>query len=126
MGKLKCMTSSLKRMMINLKISNYLKDNTIAYDVRIDWNVVQTLNVKAINHNQLAGLQIADAVASGFYYAVNHNQYGEVEEKYLKMLSPLVYRHKKTAIGYGIKFWPNDFESMRKELDTLNVFDVLK
>ena len=105
---------------------NFLKDNSIAYDVRIDWNVVKPSNVKAINHNQLAGLQIADAVASGFYYAVNHNQYGEVEEKYFKMLSSLVYRHKKTAVGYGLKFWPNDFESMRREFDTLKVFDALK
>lgn len=74
-------------------------------DVRIDWRVVDPERVSAVNHEQLAGLQVADAVASGLYYAVQPSRYGEIEEKYAALLRPTFYRHKNTALGYGVKFW---------------------
>ena len=54
------------------------------------------------------GLQIADAVASSFYYGVQVNPYGFNEPRYAQMLKPVVYRHKKQALGYGLKFWPRE------------------
>jgi hypothetical protein len=104
----------------------YLRDTSIAKDIRIDWNVVIPERVKAVNHDQLAGLQIADAVASGIYFAVNMNLYGEVEDRYLKMLAPTIYRHKKTALGYGLKFWPDDFDSLAANMAHLGAFELLK
>lgn len=91
-------------------------------DVRIDWNVVRPELVKAINHDQLAGLQIADAVASGIYSALNLNPYGETESRYLQLLAPTIYRHKKTALGYGLKFWPEDYETLAQSLPHLECF----
>lgn len=82
-------------------------------DVRIDWNVVDPAHVRAVNHDQLAGLQVADAVASSFYQAVTVNRYGECEEKYAQILLPLVYRHKEVRLGYGLKFWPEDLAGLR-------------
>ena len=82
-------------------------------DVRIDWSVVVPDTVRAVNHDQLAGLQVADAVASGFYYAVNLNRYGEAEDKYARLLLPTVYRHKEVRLGYGLKFWPEDLEKLK-------------
>src|SRR4030067_2191249 len=43
--------------------------------VRIAWNVVDPDLVRAINHDQLAGLQLADAVATRVFYAVHKNRY---------------------------------------------------
>jgi hypothetical protein len=87
-----------------------LKSKSDPMDVRIDWNVIEPETVRAIDHSQLAGLQIADAVASSFYYAVNLNRYGEVEDRYAKMLWPTCYRHKSNVLGYGIKFWPEELQ----------------
>ncbi len=78
------------------------------------------------NHDQKAGLQIADAVASGIYFAVNLNPYGEAEDRYLKLLAPTRYRHKKTVMGYGLKFWPEDFDTLSATLPHLAAFDAHK
>ena len=51
-------------------------------------------------YRNLAGLQIADALASSLYYAVQVNRYGEVEDKYTQMLRPTFYRHKGKSLGY--------------------------
>ncbi len=90
-----------------------LKDQSDPMDVRVDWSVIDPDRVEAVNHDQLAGLQIADAVASSLYYAVQLNRYGEVEEKYTQMLRPTFYRHKGKALGYGVKFWPAEVEALK-------------
>src|SRR5665647_266717 len=91
-------------------LRNYLQQlkDDIAKDVRIDWNVVDPALVSAVNHDHLAGLQLADAVATSVFYAVHKNQYGEVEERYLKLIAPIIYRHEGRMDGYGLKFWCED------------------
>jgi hypothetical protein len=103
-----------------------LRETSDAADIRVDWTVVRPELVKAVNHDQLAGLQIADAVASGIYFAVNLSPYGEAEDRYLHLLAPTIYRHKKTAMGYGLKFWPEDFETLADTLPHLAVFKSYK
>lgn len=100
----------------------YLRDTSELKDIRIDWSVVKPEQVSAVNHDQLAGLQIADAVASGLFFAVNLNQYGEVENRYFNLLAPTCYRRQKAVVGYGLKFWPEDVESLSKELPHLAIF----
>lgn len=104
----------------------HLRETAEARDIRVDWNVVKPERVKAVNHDQLAGLQIADAVASGTYFAVNLNPYGEIEDRYLRHLAPTLYRHKKTALGYGLKFWPEDMDSLVEALPHLAIFHDYK
>lgn len=57
---------------------------------------------------QRMGLQIADAVASGFFKAVEPSQYGHTEDRYARMLKPVLYRREETYEGYGLKFWPGE------------------
>lgn len=76
--------------------------------VNIDWNVIDANLVRAVNHDQLAGLQLADVVASSMYQAVNPNRYGDTETKYFQLLSKTVYQHKSKCEGYGLKFWCAD------------------
>lgn len=104
----------------------HLRSISDAKEINIDWGVVCPELVKAVNHDQLAGLQIADAVASGIFFAVNINNYGEAEDRYLRMLAPTIYRHKKTAVGYGLKFWPEDLDSLGGGLPHLEVFQAWK
>ncbi len=91
-------------------LRNYLQQLKDAQsdEVRIDWNVIDPANVRAVNHDQLAGLQLIDAVASSVFYAVHKNQYGEQEDRYLKLIAPIVYRREGKLDGYGMKFWGDD------------------
>lgn len=82
-----------------------LKDDPTA---RIDWSAIHPSLLVSAEHNKLAGLQLADAVATGMFYAVNANAYGETEERYLRLVAPTLYRYKQKIEGYGVKLWCND------------------
>ncbi len=72
----------------------------------------------SIRHDQIyshtsgrrMGLQIADAVASGFFKAVEPTEYGHTEDRYARMLRGVLYRKGNTCDGYGIKVWPQSTE----------------
>jgi hypothetical protein len=65
-------------------------------------------------HSQTAGrrmgLQIADAVASGFFKAVEPTTYGHTEDRYARMLRSVLYRKDESCQGYGLKIWPQPAE----------------
>jgi hypothetical protein len=68
----------------------------------------------------MMGLQIADAVASAFYYGVQVNPQGFNEPRYAAMLRPVVYSHKSRRLGNGLKLWPRETDcslSTAPELD---------
>jgi uncharacterized protein DUF3800 len=58
------------------------------------------------------GLQIADAVASGFFKAVEPTGYGHTEDRYARMLRPVLYRREGTFRGDGLNFWPRSVEPL--------------
>ena len=93
-----------------------LKAREAGSDVRVDWSVVDPQRIRAVNHDQLAGLQLADAVASGAFFSVHRNPYGEFEDRYLRLMGKTVYRHKGRAEGYGLKFWCNDAAEVTRVL----------
>ena len=41
--------------------------------------------------------------------------YGETEPAYLPRLKKTLYRHKGELMGYGIKVWPGDFETIKEK-----------
>jgi hypothetical protein len=81
--------------------------------IQIDWSVIDPQRIRSVEHSRLAGLQVADAVASGLYFAVKVNRYGETEPGYLGHLRNTLYRHKGQPIGYGLKVWPEDFATVK-------------
>lgn len=89
-----------------------LRDNS---RVNIEWSVVDPARVRAVQHSQMAGLQVADAVASSAFAAVNQNQFGDTESRYLAELLPVAYRHERRLLGYGLKFWPVDLDGLKTE-----------
>jgi hypothetical protein len=102
------------------KYLQYLEAQTGLFNVQIDWSVIKATQVRAINHDQSMGLQVADAVASGFFFGINQNRYGHVEPRYVQMMSGRVYCYKGTHFGYGVKFFPRDVAETLKghpELD---------
>ncbi len=84
--------------------------------IEIDWAVVDPARIRAVEHSQLAGLQVADAVASGLFQAVNANRFGDVEPRYASLLKRTFYRGKSgRVLGYGVKPWPGTVEDLKRE-----------
>lgn len=94
--------------------------------VQIAPTVIDPERIRSVEHSKLAGLQVADAVASGLHFAVKVNRYGETETGYLPHLKKSLYRHQKTALGYGIKVWPEDFATLKaKAPETVSLEGLL-
>jgi hypothetical protein len=51
--------------------------------------------------------------ASGLYAAVTPNRFGDVEDRYARLLHPTFRRHKGAVLGFGLKFWPDDLEVLK-------------
>lgn len=86
-------------------------------DVRIHWNTLNSTQIHALGASQSMGLQLADAAASTMYNALNKSDYGYVEDKYVKILQPIMYRHGKTIWGYRLKVFPeNEKNNVNNEL----------
>ncbi len=102
-----------------------LKRQTDILDVRIDWRVVKPEQITAFTPGRRMGLQIADAVASSFFAAVEPSRYGFTEDRYVRMLKPIVYHHKGQYIGYGLKFWPRETALMIQTDGALNWVSLL-
>lgn len=83
--------------------------------VQIDATVINPDQIRSVEHSKLAGLQVADAVASGFHFALKVNRYGETETGYLPHLKKTIYRHRSLAMGYGIKVWPEDLVTVQSK-----------
>lgn len=84
---------------------DHLKANSEQFSVAIDWAVIDSTKIVAFTPGRQMGLQIADAVASGLFYAVER-RYGYTEERYVCMLKPAIYNRRSNYISYGLKFWP--------------------
>lgn len=97
-------------------LRDYLRRLRSSAEVRIHWDSVEPDAVSAVAHEQLAGLQIADAVATGAFYSVHRSVYGETEDGYLRLLARNIYRNRGSADGYGLKFWCADAEEKRRVL----------
>ncbi|MFQ5814626.1 MAG: hypothetical protein ACE5I2_15715 [Anaerolineae bacterium] len=91
---------------------SYLKKKTGPLDVKIDWEVIRANKIKAYTPGKRMGLQIADAVAGSFYYALEPSAYGYTEDRYARMLKPVVYSRKGRFLGYGLKFWPREVNAL--------------
>jgi hypothetical protein len=61
------------------------------------------------------GLQLADAVASSYFYSVEPNRYGMVETAYLRLIIPRAYCHNHRLVGHGIKLFPDDAQHQLPE-----------
>jgi hypothetical protein len=91
---------------------SYLKSQAARLRVRIYWPVINLEKIIAVPPRNRMGLQIADAVATGFFYAVQRSQYGFMEDRYARLLKPIVYQRNGKFMGYGLKFWPEIIPSM--------------
>ena len=85
-----------------------LRDQSAARDIRIEWGIVRSTQVLNVASGKRLGLQVADAVASSFFYAVQRTRYGHTEPRYAQMLKPVVYHYRGAYLGYGVKVRPGE------------------
>jgi len=89
-----------------------LQARTGPTDIRVDWSVVVPEQLSAYAPGRRMGLQIADAIASSFFYAVQRSRHGFTEDRYARMLKPVVYHRQGQHLGYGLKFWPREVQEL--------------
>jgi hypothetical protein len=90
--------------------------------IQVDPTVIDPERIRSVDHAKLAGLQVADAVASGLHFALKVNRYGETESGYLTHLTKTIFRHRGVAMGYGLKVWPEVFATVKaKAPEALNL-----
>lgn len=94
-----------------------LKDSTGLFKVRIEWSVIKPEQITAYTPIKRMGLLIADAVASSFFYATQRSQYGYTEDRYARILKPIVYHRQGRYMGYGLKFWPREVDEIVRNED---------
>lgn len=81
--------------------------------------IIRASQIQAVMHSKSMGLQIADAVTSSYFYAVEPSQDGFTEDTYVRLLLPCAYNEAEKLIGKGVRF---DFcstdtvEEMQKEV----------
>jgi len=97
------------------EIKNYLKnlqENSEKYKYRGSKNV-DIDNIQLLSPGRAAGLQIADAVASSYFFAVQKNAYAMEEISYVQEIINLSYRSTNGKLfSYGIKVYPKKAESL--------------
>ena len=124
-GTIKLIFSKRKNMSFN-DLKNYL--SRLFYlsdyqDIRINWNYLKANQIITLGASQNMGLQVADAIASSAFNALNETDYGYTEDKYISILRPTMYSYKNKIWGYGFKVWPEgkNNNSTSKIFQWLNV-----
>jgi hypothetical protein len=92
----------------------HLEDNRVALNYKAAAGIVCSDQIETYMHGRRMGLQVADAVASSYFYAVEQSPYGMTEDGYAKLLLPCAYRHQKQLWGYGVKVMPREAEEQRR------------
>jgi len=85
-------------------------------------NIFKRDQVEVYTPGKRAGLQIADAVASSFFFAVEESHFGLTEDSYVRALFPRMYRHDDIVWEYGIKMFPKECEAERQKGNCLVIY----
>ncbi|MEI8172499.1 MAG: DUF3800 domain-containing protein [Deltaproteobacteria bacterium] len=102
----------------------HLEENRIAFDYNAAPGIVFPDEIETHTSGKRLGLQVADAVASSLFYAVNPNAYGMTEDAYLRILWRVLYRRQGSPWGYGIKIMPREAEEARRAGQILKGFEL--
>ena len=93
----------------------HLEQNRVALDYRAAPGIIRPNQFETHTHGRRMGLQLADAVASSYYYAVWVGPYGFTEDTYARLLLPRAYRREGKLWGYGVKIVPRESEERRRK-----------
>ena len=93
----------------------YLAVNSATLGYRASQGIVRPNEIRSLTPGKRMGLQVADAVAGSFHYALEPSQYGGfTEDIYARLLLPRCYRYKDNIWDFGIKLWPQTADADRQ------------
>jgi hypothetical protein len=72
----------------------------------VKWQVMHPASTKVVPHARNAGVQLADAIASAFYQAVNTLTPAKWDTTYAEMLRPLIPEEFGSCADYGVTLQP--------------------
>lgn len=96
-----------------------LDENRVPLDYQATPGIIRPGQLETHTHGRRMGLQLADAVASSYYYAVWVGPYGFTEEAYARLLLPRAYRHDGRLWGYGVTIVPRQGDERRRKGEIL-------
>lgn len=101
------------------KLHNYRQ--ALEYsDTEIWWPAYNGHPFRIEAPNKIELLQVADTAASALFRAVEPDQYGNTEDRYLKELAPKLYRRSSgNVVSYGLKVFPTHQSDVGGPLDWL-------
>ncbi|MDT5335351.1 MAG: hypothetical protein QOD90_856 [Mycobacterium sp.] len=89
-----------------VKLHNYRQALTYS-PTEIRWNAFHGHQFRINHPNAIELLQLADSAASALFRAVEPDDYGNVEARYLRELAPKLYRRGAAKVtSYGLKVFP--------------------
>jgi len=77
-------------------------------DIRIEFDRIPIDKLKTQTPGRSMGLQLADAVAGIFFNALERDNFGNTEPRYLNIISPVLYRNQAVVKGNGFKIVPRE------------------
>ncbi|MCL6591965.1 MAG: DUF3800 domain-containing protein [Firmicutes bacterium] len=80
--------------------------------------VIDLNRISCQNVGQLKLLQVSDICNSSCFNALEFDQYGYYDERFLIGLSDKIYRRKKNLFSYGLKFLPGNLHQSEELLQT--------
>lgn len=98
--------------------------NEYGSDVRIHWPVIDIEAITALDHSNVAGLQLADCGASAMAAAFEQDRYGNCEDRYLLNLKSRIYNRNENFLSYGLKIIPRveDMDLSEEQIETVGKF----
>jgi hypothetical protein len=93
----------------------YLEENRKKLNYRAAPGVIDPDKMETFSAGKRLGLQLADAIASSYFYAVEPSPYGLTEEAYARILFPRAYRSENGEVwDYGIKLFPKEAVALQQ------------
>lgn len=86
----------------------------------LDWRLVDFEEIVVRRHEEMAGLQISDIVASSFFHAVERDRPDECNPLYAKKLKPIMAKSRGLHLEFGVKtmpeLWRMDLKPTQREI----------
>lgn len=104
------------------ELNSYINDMTRKSGVQIRPGVFKSW--KNVGKSQSKNLQLADAVTTSLFKALERNQFNLTEHSYIEMLKPFIYNKNGNYHAYGLKFFPDALnkENLQKEFKWMQMF----
>jgi hypothetical protein len=105
------------------KLHDYRRRLEARSDVNIHWSIFKDHPFQIARPKDVELLQVADTAASAIYQAVEPDDFGNTEDRYLKEMKPKVFCPEgKPVTSYGLKTFPTKVSRPGGSLHFLTTF----